>query len=250
MLGVSRLRSGWMRCRRASITRMHGRTKATAEEAQQHQLPSVKIQKVSRGQHEEEINYTRKDLRKFGHRFDGWLRKDRLEEEEFQGPRPRRRGAQCVLGPRVSQCDFFDGQATTCQEEFALTEGGSGQHRLGSCMAQHGRMKRDCVWHFSAKSRRPESILALRLAFTRRHLRGTYPILYNHRIVTICTNNHNMQEHPSPDRSTSSTAPQCAHSGLRVAAFDAHSEEYYGLTDRLFRASTSRRTTNIITHAQ
>lgn len=62
-------------------------------------------------------------------------------------------------------------------------------------------------------------------------------MLYNHRIVTICTNNHNMQTHPSTDRRTSFIAPQCAHSGLRVAAFDAHSEEYYGLTDRHFRAS-------------
>lgn len=83
----------------------------------------------------------RKDLRKFGHRLDGWLRKDRLEEEDLQGRRPGRRRAQWVLGPVVSQCDFIDGQTATCEEKFALTGEGSGQHRLGPGMAHHGRMK-------------------------------------------------------------------------------------------------------------
>lgn len=58
---------------------MHGRAKATAQEEEQHQLPSVKIQEVPRGQHEEEINNKQKGWRKFGHRFEDWF-----DDAEFE----------------------------------------------------------------------------------------------------------------------------------------------------------------------
>lgn len=94
MLGISRIRIGRMRSHRASITRMHGRAKATAQEEEQHQLPPVKIQEVPRGQHEEEINTKHKDWRKFGHRFGDWF-----DDENLRERRPPR-SAQWVLATR------------------------------------------------------------------------------------------------------------------------------------------------------
>lgn len=54
-------------------------------------------------------------------------------------------------------------------------------------------------------------------------------MLHNHRIVTICTNKHNMQPKSLPDRSIIQLRHNVHNLDVRMTPFDAPSEEHYGL---------------------
>lgn len=98
---------------------MHGWAKASAQEEEQHQLPSVKIQEVPRGQHKEKINNTPKDLRNLGQRFDGFARVG-LKRNYFNASHDGK--AQRVLWLQGISIRWLQWPSRHYRDESALTE--------------------------------------------------------------------------------------------------------------------------------